>query len=96
MTPTDNYISDKEKDTQFSEIANEIVNYFMGRGATVSKKDYDYALSSLTKVREEAIKETMEIFYKAGYCQGHFDGSMNAEYNDEMPSEQMKSNIEKG
>ena len=46
--------------------ANEIINYFMHKGATVSKSDFDWLIKSLTEYQEdlENLEEDIEALKK--------------------------------
>ena len=39
------------------EKANEIVNHFMGLGATISKSDYDYVFALLAQQEKEVVEK---------------------------------------
>jgi len=64
------------------EIANEIVNYFMLKGAIISKQDYDFLKQSLLEVQQEELKKMTDaiLMSKEGWIeQGRQEEKKNME-----------------
>lgn len=61
----------KEELQLISGEVNDLVNYFFGKGAVISKSDYDYTVDFFNKLITTQVTKALESVRLGGKCYDH-------------------------